>query len=197
MHRSLSFQPNIEGIDVEHFSAMRTVAWHWTNTLSVALLMALPATAWSQQAVPQHTAATYGSWTVQCDIQTGPPQQKNCEMAQLAQVNGQSNPIARVAIRSLKGQPLKLAIQVPANVWLLAGVRLQTDDKDPGLPAAFTRCLPGGCFADADIKPDVVGKFRASAEEGKIHFQNGAQQEVVIPLGFKGFAQALDALSKE
>ena len=76
-------------------------------------------------------------------------------------------------------------------------MRIQSNDKDPGLAATFKRCLPSGCFADVDIKDDTVKRFRAATENGTIHFKNASQQDVVVPLSFKGFGQAFDALSKE
>src|SRR5690348_14311056 len=66
---------------------------------------------------PQRTTATYDDWVVRCEIQVGPPQQKVCDMAQLAQVQGQTNPISRVGIpKPAKGEAVKLVIQLPVNV---------------------------------------------------------------------------------
>src|SRR5262249_41894834 len=44
---------------------------------------------------PQRTTASYGDWVVRCEVVAGPPPQKNCDMEQLAQVQGQTNPISR------------------------------------------------------------------------------------------------------
>ena len=43
----------------------------------------------------------------------------------------------------------------------------------------------------------VFDKIRVAAEAGKITFKDAAEHDVVIPLSFKGFGQAFDALSKE
>jgi invasion protein IalB len=43
----------------------------------------------------------------------------------------------------------------------------------------------------------VVRRLRAATGSGKISFKNGAQQDASVPLSFKGFAQAFDALMKE
>jgi hypothetical protein len=74
---------------------------------------------------PQRTTATYDDWVLRCDVQPGPPTQKICDMAQLTQVQGQANPMSRVAIgRPAKAEPVKLLVQLPVNVSLAAGVRI-------------------------------------------------------------------------
>jgi invasion protein IalB len=185
----------IEGANVKQ-NRPRIAAGQTAHLVAGAMLMALAGTASAQQ--PQHTAETYGNWTVECDIQAGPPLQKTCNMAQIIQAKSQQTPIARLAIsRQAKSQALQIEIQLPVNVWMPSGVKLQVDDKDPGLVAGFTRCIPGGCFADAELKPDTLAKFRASGDEAKMHLLNANQQEMVIPFGLSGFAQAFDVLSKE
>jgi invasion protein IalB len=161
-----------------------------------ALLLTLSAAGAAAQPAPQRTTATYEEWTVQCELQAGPPPQRLCEMVQVAQAQGQT--VSRVAIgRATKSEPFKIVVQLPINLWLPAGVRIQSDDKDPGLALVFKRCVPAGCFADVDIKDDVLKRFRASTGSGKITFKNAGQQDVGVPLSFKGFGQALDVLSKE
>jgi invasion protein IalB len=147
---------------------------------------------------PQRTTATYGDWVLRCEIQPGPPLQKTCAMEQLAQVQGQTNPISRAAIAlPAKGEPPKLIVQLPVNVSLSAPVTITYDSKDPGVSTPFRRCIPAGCFTEIDLKDDLQKKFRTSAEAGKIQFKDSAEHEVAIPLSFKGFGQAFDALLKQ
>jgi invasion protein IalB len=149
---------------------------------------------------PQHTTASYTNWVLACDTQNGPPPQKTCEISQVVQtqVQGRPTPIARVAIaRPLKGQPIKLTVTVLPNITFATAARVQTADNDPGIAVPFARCAPTGCFADFDIKDDVVRKFRAATANGKITYGDFTGHEVVIPFSFTGFAQALDALGKE
>ncbi|HEY1980567.1 MAG TPA: hypothetical protein VGH13_10810, partial [Xanthobacteraceae bacterium] len=51
----------------------------------------------AQGEAPQSTTATYGDWVVQCQTQAGPPPQKLCDMAQVAQaqVQGRTVPFSR------------------------------------------------------------------------------------------------------
>jgi invasion protein IalB len=145
----------------------------------------------------QSTAATYDDWVVRCVTQAGPPPQKVCDMEQLTQVQGKNTPLSRVAIaRPMKAPPIKLVIQLPVNVWLPSGIKIQMSDKDPGFAGVFTYCVPAGCFAEVEASDDTLKKFRAANGPARIVFKNAGQQDIAIPLSFKGFGQAYDALSK-
>jgi invasion protein IalB len=76
-------------------------------------------------------------------------------------------------------------------------VRLQTSDTDPGLSAAFDRCVPAGCFAEFQLSADVLRKFRNAGGGAKLTFRNAAGQEVSVAVSSKGFAPAFDALVKQ
>lgn len=142
---------------------------------------------------PQLTTATYDDWTVCCEIHDTT---KSCEMEQTSQVQGR--PVSQIAIgRPSKTAPLHIVFQMPINVWLPAGVTLQIDDKDPGLSATFKRCLGNGCFADADLPAAMVSKLRAQTQNGKLLFKDAAQRPVTIPVSFKGFEPAFEAMAKE
>jgi invasion protein IalB len=115
---------------------------------------------------PERTTASYGDWVVRCETVAGPPPSKTCDMEQLAQMQGQANPISRVAIPlPAKGQPARLIIQVPVNVSLSAPVRISVDNRDH-LTVPFRRCVPAGCFADTEIKEDEIKRFRAETAGG-------------------------------
>lgn len=147
---------------------------------------------------PQRTTAAYEDWVERCEIHAGSPAQKTCEISQVYQVQGQPNPFMQTAIgRASKTEPLRLVIGAPVNVWLPAGVKLVYADKDPPVEATFTRCLQGSCFAEADIKEDLIRKLRGLSENGKIQFKDAAQRDVVVPISFKGIGPAFDALAKE
>jgi invasion protein IalB len=162
------------------------------------LVTLMPAAVFAQTA-PQRTTATYEDWTLRCETREGTPPQKTCEMVQAVQIQGQGAPISQIAIgRASKGAPLKVVFQVPINVWLPTGVTLISDDKEPtGLAATYKRCLPAACLADTELKDDLVKKLRARTDPGRLEFKDGGQRNVAIPVSFKGFGQALDAMAKE
>jgi invasion protein IalB len=57
--------------------------------------------------------------------------------------------------------------------------------------------LDGGCLADAELKDDVVKKLRSETENGKLLYIDAAQKEMALPVSFRGFAVAFDALVKQ
>jgi invasion protein IalB len=149
---------------------------------------------------PQQTSATYEDWVVECQTRAGPPVEKVCEMQQVtqAQVQGNSRPFSRVLIpRPEKGQPVKLVVQVPVNVSFHTDVRIVTGDTDPGLSAPFAQCVPSGCFAEFEIRDDVIKRLGAISAPGKLTFADAGGHEIAVPISFKGFIQAYDALMKD
>jgi invasion protein IalB len=68
----------------------------------------------------------------------------------------------------------------------------------PPLAATFTRCLQT-CMAEAEIKPDIIQilKGRTKAESGRLEFEDGAHQQVKLPVSFKGLPAALTAREEQ
>jgi invasion protein IalB len=152
----------------------------------------------AQGDAPQSTTATYADWVVQCLTQAGTPPEKLCEMAQVTQLQGKNVPFSRIAVgHPAKDHPVKLVVQLPVNASFATAVRVQTSDTDPGLTAPFARCLPGGCFAEFDLKEETLRKLRAASGAGKLSFADAGGHDIAVPLSFNGFAQAYDALLKE
>jgi len=151
----------------------------------------------AQAPTPQRTTASYKDWTVRCETRGTPPA-KACEMVQAVTTQGQASPVTQVAVgRASKTDPVKVVFQLPINVWIPVGVKLVYDAKAAHLVAAFRWCAPAGCFADLDLKDDMVKKLRSVTVQGRFEFKDASQRDVAIPVSFKGFGQALDALAKE
>jgi invasion protein IalB len=152
----------------------------------------------SQLEVPQQTTATYADWVVQCQTQAGPPPAKVCDMAQVTQLQGKNVPFSRVALaRPVRGQPVNLIVQVPVNASFATNVRIQTGDDDAGFTTPFAHCLPSGCFAEFELKEEILKKLRTTGGLGKMSFADAGGHDISVPLSFNGFAQAFDALAKE
>jgi invasion protein IalB len=161
---------------------------------------ASPAPAEPAGETPQRRTASYANWVLTCDSWAGPPPRKTCEILQVvqAQTQGRTVPFSSIAVmRPVKGQPVKLMMQVPTNVALSTNVRIQIADADPGIAAPFARCVPVGCIADFELKDDVLKKFRGTSGNGKITYADANGRDVVVPLSFSGFDQAFEALAKE
>jgi invasion protein IalB len=180
---------------------------HSLCLLATAGLLAgisVPATAQPQPAPgqngqqPQQTTATYEDWIVRCETILGPPAHKSCEMVQYTQAKGGQGVISQIAIgRMSKTDPLKVVVQLPVGIWLPSGVKMVSDAKDPGLLATFKRCLPQACFADIEIGNDTLRRYRTTVDQGSLQFKDGNQKDASLPVSFKGFGTALDALAKE
>jgi invasion protein IalB len=165
---------------------------------SMAVLGAFLLTPAAPALAQQSTTATYTDWVVQCVTQTTTPPQKICDMQQLTEVKGKSNPLSRIVVpHPVRGKPISLIIQLPVNVWLATGVKLELVDKEPALTGQFTHCIPAGCFAEIGLNDAAMKAFRTASKPGKLIFKNAGQHDIDIPVSFKGFGQAFDALSKD
>jgi invasion protein IalB len=171
-------------------------AAHWR-----VFLLGLAVAVSAQRAdAQQSTTATYEDWTVRCTTgagDAGSAAQKSCDMEQLSYGQSKERPFSRLAIlRHDNGKQVRLVVQVPVNVWIATGVRIEIGGKDIGVPAPFARCGPAGCFGEIGLSADVQKQFRTATEPGRILYKNAAQQDVAVPLSFKGFGQAFDAVAK-
>ncbi len=146
---------------------------------------------------PDNTSARFGDWLLRCNAAPGG---KQCEMVQTVQIqiaSGQQAPVALFAIgRASRGEPLKFIVQLPSNVTLASGIIVETKPDRP-VAGAYTRCLPVGCFAEALLTDDIRRRWMARTEAGQVRIQDGANQAVALPLSFRGFSLAMEALMRE
>jgi invasion protein IalB len=149
---------------------------------------------------PAMTTASFGDWIVRCE-RTGPADKpvRVCEVMQTIQVQGQSAPIAQVALgRVATNEPMRATVILPTNIALPGNVRITVDEKDEqGFDLAWRRCVPGGCVAEANAEPETIKRWRGRAEPGRIVYLDAGGRAVTIQLSFRGLAQALDAFAKE
>ncbi len=119
-------------------------------------------------------------------------------MAQVTQLQGKNLPFSRVAVaHPEKGQPVRLVVQVPVNVSFRTQVHIRAADNDPGVVAPFTNCTPNGCFAIFDIREEILKKLLAAKGVGKLSFADAGGHDIAVPISFKGFGEAFDALAKK
>jgi invasion protein IalB len=144
---------------------------------------------------PQLTTATYDDWTVSCRIVQEEPA---CEMTQVQTIKGQKNPVGQVTFaKTKKDSPVVLVIQIPPTIWLETGVKFAFDDKDNGFPVTLKWCAPSRCFAQIELTKDQIAKLKARTDPASIEYKEASQRDVVLPVSFKGFAPAFDALQKK
>lgn len=145
------------------------------------------------------TTAAFGDWQLRCQkAGAGQPTQRSCEIIQSLIIQGQTAPFAQLGFgRLAPGGPLYFTAVVPTNVTFPSTVRIAIDEKDTQpVEIAWTRCLPTGCFASLALKDDLLKRWHAQNEGGRLTFKNGAGQDMTVPFSFRGLARALDAFGK-
>ena len=140
----------------------------------------------------------HGDWVLTCRKPDDKSPQ-NCELVQTITINGQKAPFAQLAIGKPKADmPVQITVVVPQNVSFPSSVKILTDEKDKTpLDAAWVRCLPMGCFANAALKDDFQKKWGALETQGRVIFKAGNGQDIAMPISFKGLKGALEVLAKE
>lgn len=148
-------------------------------------------------AAPERTTASFGDWVLRCETIAGA--KRVCEVAQTMSAQGQTNPVAQVAIgRRGPNEGKQLTVVLPTNVAIVTHPQLFTAKTDAApLDLAWQRCAPGGCFASAPVTDEVVNGLAAQTEQGRIAFKDAADRDATVPLSFRGLSQALAALAKE
>jgi invasion protein IalB len=148
---------------------------------------------------PERTTASFGDWVLRCEGTTITPAHRVCEVAQAMTVQGQTAPIAQVAIgKQAPNEPRRLTIVLPTNIAFATKPAVAIA-KQGAAPTELTwqRCVPGGCFASASISDAELATLGAQTEPGKILFKDATDRDVALPLSFRGLTQALAALAKE
>jgi invasion protein IalB len=149
-------------------------------------------------ATPERTAASFGDWLLRCDGIVAPPR-RVCEVAYMIVAQGQTAPVAQIAIgKQAPGERERLTVVVPPNIAI--GVRPYVATSKAGaapFELTWQRCLPGACFASAEISSAAISELAAQSEPGRIVFRNAADRDTALPLSFRGLSQAMAALAKE
>lgn len=153
---------------------------------------------------PQTTSETYGDWTLRCTTASQAnsgngqaAQQTHCEIAEPINVKGQNRPVAVIAVGpdAAKG-PMRLVAQVPVGAWIPTAPKLVVGSNSP-VELSFKRCLPRACLASVDLTNDLRDKMKAETSGGQIIFRMNPGQDVKLPVTFKGFTAAINALEKK
>jgi invasion protein IalB len=147
---------------------------------------------------PERTTASFGDWVTRCET-VGKPAKRVCEAALVMTLQGQTSPVAQVAIGSPEAKgPKQLTLVVPSNIAFAAKPQIAAAKAGAApIDLVWQRCTPGGCFASNPVSDAVLTTLSAETEPGRIGFKDAADREIALPLSFRGLAQALDALGKE
>lgn len=150
---------------------------------------------------PNAKSAAYGDWILHCQTVGAAAQaRKSCELVQTVKLKDQTAPFAQIALgKPAAGEPMMVTVVVPINVSFPSSVTIANSDKEvKTADLSWRRCVPGGCFASLPLKEETLKRWRSRSDvSGRVSFKNAANQDVVMPMSFKGLSSALDALAKE
>ena len=151
-----------------------------------------------KSAQPAITSTSYGDWALRCRQASAGEASHLCEISQTIEAQDQSGPIAKISVgRPSPGGGLHGMIILPNNVSFPSSVHVRTDENDKwGLEFNWLRCIPGGCFAEAELTDATIAHWHGLDLIGSIVFRDAAGDEISLPITFHGFGQALDALNK-
>jgi len=152
---------------------------------------------------PDRTTAVFGDWSVQCFMRPQGTPARACEMLQTTQ-DGRGQTVAALGItRTARGDPLRMVAIVPVNLQPQQPARLALGGQgrqEAAVSLAFKHCLPRGCTAEAELREEALLrrlKTRAADQPGRLEWRDAAGGEQGVPVSFRGFAAALEALERE
>jgi invasion protein IalB len=149
-------------------------------------------------AIPERTTATFGDWTMRCEAAVAAAK-RFCEVVLAITPQGQTNPIAQLAIgKPAPNESRRLTVVLPTNVAIVTKpqVLIAKAGAVP-LELSWQRCTPGACFAFVPLSDEATNTLSAQSEPGRIVFKDAADRETTIPVSFRGLSQALATLAKE
>ena len=185
---------------------MTSMALRTLGGAALGLMMAaMPALAQQRQAAPapapnapspDRTSAQYGDWTVACGVPQGATA-RICEMV-LTVTDSNQQTVGAIAFgRPAKDQPMKMVVQVAANVRVAQPLKL-TLDGDVNLP--FTLCNNRVCVVEQDVRDDSLPRRfrnRAADQPGRLSWRDAGGHDVTFPFSVRGFSAAWEALNRE
>jgi invasion protein IalB len=158
-----------------------------------------PAPAAPQGQPPQNTGPTVvqlkaepaqPDWTKIC----GKDQNNNVEICYTTRdfVSDQGQPVLAVAVYDVKSQPPQrfMRFLMPLSLLLEPGIRFAVDQGQP-VPGRYTLCLPNGCFAESQVKDDVINAFKKGTTLN-VSARNPTGRELTFAVPAAGFGKAFD-----
>ncbi|MCQ4161573.1 invasion associated locus B family protein [Roseomonas sp. GC11] len=151
--------------------------------------------------VPERTSSSFGDWIVRCENRPPEgtiPASRLCEMAQGVQ-NQQQQPIAQIALgRLARNQPWRLVVAVPVNFHGPTGMRLAPEEGGQPLALQLRSCTPQNCTLEVELTEALQRRLRArEGGMGRFEYRLANEAEMAIPVSFRGFGQAFEALQRE
>lgn len=163
---------------------MKLIKW-----MLAGLLLATQVQA-AEESVPM-----FGDWAKKCDA---PAEGETvCYIVQTAtnKENGQMIMQVRVGYPPSKDQPIMITT-VPLGTLLPPGARLYVGDQEL-VKFQFLACDRAGCTTGgAQLTPEMIDAMR-KAESGQVRVALINRKVVPLPVSFKGFTRAFNAISPQ
>jgi invasion protein IalB len=107
-------------------------------------------------------------------------------------VSDQGQPVLAVAVYEVKSQPPQrfMRFLMPLSLLIQPGIRFAIDQGQP-VQGRYTLCLPNGCFAEAQVTPDVTNAFKKGTTLN-ISAQNPTGRELTFAVPAAGFGKSFD-----
>jgi len=181
-----------------------------TPALPAAPPAVTPPAAAATPDAPERTTAQFADWAMQCLARApgSPPatppatDEKLCEILQAVQDQRQQ-PVSVLAIgRAGRGQPMRLVARLPVNAMVATPARIVFEGNEAAISLPFRHCVvnPMGCYAELPLRDEVLLrrlKARSPDQNAKLEWTDPGGNTVAVPVSFRGFGAALEALQKE
>ncbi|MGJ3262597.1 MAG: invasion associated locus B family protein [Salinarimonas sp.] len=175
------------------FATALAVAAGALAPLAASAQTAPPAQPGQPNVVPVVPEPSQTGWTKLC----GQDQASGAEICYTTRdfVSDQGQPVLAVAIYDIdapEGQEDQLVARylMPLGLLLQPGIRFAAD-QNAATNGAFAVCFPNGCFAEAQITPQVIDQMKAGANLN-ISVQNQNAQVVTFQVPLAGFTAGWD-----
>ena len=129
-------------------------------------------------------------WTKVCS-KPQPGQKDLCFTTRDFTTSPDQPPPVALAIYDVKGEESRIVrILLPIGLLLKPGIRMSVD-KGAVTDASFTFCMPNGCFAETNVKGNVIEQLKKGTTLN-IVTKGLANNEVTFAVPVSGFGKAFD-----
>ncbi len=155
--------------------------------LAIGFFIALGNTAQAQQ-----QNFDPAEWIKVCNANPTEPEKRHCIVSRDVR-NPQGLLVGQIALgHSADTEPKQLSILVPVPILISPGIAVRIDDGEVEI-GKITICALNGCFAELEMKNDLVGRMKAG-NNLRVFFKTPPPRvsELSYTVSLKGFTAAFD-----
>ena len=142
-----------------------------------------------EQAIPP---LIYSNWTKICGKGPEAGAKQVCQTGKDGRLES-GQPVVAAVVIEMDGEAKKvLQVTLPPGVLLPRGTRVVIDQDEPSaVVGSFLVCANGGCIAQLEANPDIIGKLK-KGQNLYVQAYNMAQNVMTLALPLGDFAKAYD-----